>query len=66
MYIYMYSAIRLFQVTDGMCDENIGLFCKRALQKRPTFCKRDLYVFSNPLDSVGGWICEINSDCLLI
>ena len=21
----------------------IGLFCKRALQKRPIFCKRDLY-----------------------
>jgi len=23
--------------------KNIGLFCKRALQKRPIFCKRDLY-----------------------
>ena len=22
--------------------ENIGLFCKRAIQKRPIFCKRDL------------------------
>jgi len=22
--------------------KNIGLFCKRALQKRPIFCKRDL------------------------
>ena len=23
--------------------KNIGHFCKRAPQKRPTFCKRDLY-----------------------
>ena len=23
--------------------KNIGLFCKRSLQKRPIFCKRDLY-----------------------
>jgi len=25
--------------------KNIGLFCKRALQKRPIFCKRDLHFY---------------------
>ena len=29
--------------TIGRLPENIGLFCKRALQKRPMLCKRDLY-----------------------
>ena len=27
--------------------ENIGLFCKRALQKRPVFCK-ETYIFKHP------------------
>jgi len=27
--------------------KNIGLFCKRALQKRPIFCK-ETYIFKHP------------------
>ena len=27
--------------------KNIGLFCKRALQKRPVFCK-ETYIFKHP------------------
>jgi len=30
--------------TIGRMLKNIGLFCKRALQKRPIYCKRDIYV----------------------
>ena len=29
--------------------KNIGLFCKRALQKRPIFCK-ETYIFKHPIN----------------
>ena len=40
--------------------KNIGLFCKRAHQKRPIFCKRDPYLIRNLLISRAYWILHIN------
>jgi len=57
MYIYIYIYIHIYTyiscyywygvATISRMLENIGLFCKRDLQKRPIFCK-ETYIFKHP------------------
>ena len=52
LYIHMYIYIHLCYLCYGVATisrmlKNIGLFCKRALQKRPVFCK-ETCIFKHP------------------
>ena len=50
MYIYMYSASGRYGVASiSRMLKNIGLFCKRALQKRPIFLK-ETYIFKHSIN----------------
>ena len=50
--IHIYTNILVRQLVYGVATisrmlKNIGLFCKRDLQKRPIFCK-ETYIFKHP------------------